>query len=153
MTSQQPTSRRRLLAAGGAGIGAAALSACADGSYQGSALTSSPDPSSGEQAPSRSGTELTALADVPVGGTTVTTGPDGKPIAVSQPRQGEVVAFSAVCTHMGCTVRADDDQLRCPCHGSVFEAGSGDVVTGPAKQPLGTVPVHVEGGKVVTGEG
>lgn len=154
MTSESHTSRRRLLTAGGVGISAAALSACTDGSYQGSALTSAPSPSNpsdAEQAPPETGTALVALADVPVGGATVTSGPDGKPVVVSQPRQGQVAAFSGVCTHMGCTVRADGSQLRCPCHGSVFESSSGDVVNGPADRPLGTVPVHVEAGKVVTG--
>ncbi|RCW45237.1 nitrite reductase/ring-hydroxylating ferredoxin subunit [Halopolyspora algeriensis] len=153
MTSEHLTSRRHLLAAGGAGIGAAALSACADGSYQGSKLTGEPSPSNtpgGTQAPSQSGAALVDLADVPVGGAVSATAPDGKPVIVAQPRQGEVAAFSAVCTHMGCTVNPNGNRLHCPCHGSVFESSTGDVVNGPAERPLGTVPVHVEAGKVVT---
>ena len=61
-------------------------------------------------------------------------------------------AISAVCTHLGCTVRAeslsnpqttdaDGAALRlthrflCPCHGSVYQ-GDGTNVSGPAPRPL-----------------
>ena len=44
---------------------------------------------------------------------------------------------SAVCTHLGCTVKyfQDDARFHCPCHGSVFD-GDGKVVHGPAPRPL-----------------
>ena len=46
-------------------------------------------------------------------------------------------AASAVCTHLGCTVRylAAEKQFQCPCHASVFSA-AGKVVRGPAPRPL-----------------
>lgn len=75
-------------------------------------------------------------------------GPSG-PLIVAQPTDGEAVAFSAVCTHQGCTVAPDGEQLRCPCHGSVFEATTGDNVSGPAPRPLEDVPVRVADGQVV----
>jgi len=68
-------------------------------------------------------------------------------------REGKVFhAVSAVCTHLGCTVRAEalprpetvevaGGALRlthgfaCPCHGSRY-AGDGKVVSGPAPRPL-----------------
>lgn len=62
---------------------------------------------------------------------------------------GEFVAYSAVCTHQGCTVAYRDGQLACPCHGSVFDpANGGAVVTPPAEQPLPEIPVEVRGGEV-----
>jgi Rieske Fe-S protein len=37
-------------------------------------------------------------------------------------KKGEIIAFSAACTHMGCIVQWDgsDHQFHCPCHGGVF---------------------------------
>lgn len=44
---------------------------------------------------------------------------------------------SAVCTHLGCTVKffPSDDRFHCPCHGSVFDA-NGKVQHGPAPRAL-----------------
>jgi Rieske Fe-S protein len=49
---------------------------------------------------------------------------------------GDVRAFSATCTHLGCSIdREVDDQLVCPCHGSRFHL-DGSVAMGPAVRPL-----------------
>ena len=57
-------------------------------------------------------------------------------------REGKVFhAVSAVCTHLGCTVRAEavpqPERYRfaCPCHGSRY-TGDGRVVSGPAPRAL-----------------
>ena len=44
-------------------------------------------------------------------------------------------AVSAICTHLGCTVKHVDQEFQCPCHGSKFN-DSGFVLHGPATQPL-----------------
>ena len=96
------------------------------------------------------GPSLVKLDQVPVGGAVVVQTATGK-VAIAQPRAGEVVGFSAICTHQGCTVRAAGTQLVCPCHGSLFDAFTGQVVQGPAQAPLGTVGVAVSGQDVVAG--
>lgn len=47
-------------------------------------------------------------------------------------------ALSAVCTHLGCTVKwvPENDRLECPCHGSLFDPMTGRVLGGPAPRPL-----------------
>lgn len=47
----------------------------------------------------------------------------------------EIYALSLVCTHLGCTVNVGDQQLSCPCHGSLFDR-RGNVLKGPADRPL-----------------
>jgi glycine/D-amino acid oxidase-like deaminating enzyme/nitrite reductase/ring-hydroxylating ferredoxin subunit len=63
---------------------------------------------------------------------------DGDNVAAFKDEQGVVHAVSAVCTHMGCLVgwNATDRTWDCPCHGSRFKL-SGEVIHGPATQPLG----------------
>lgn len=56
----------------------------------------------------------------------------------------EFVAFSMICTHLGCPVRwlATADLFMCPCHGGVFYA-NGQVASGPPPKPLNRYPVRV----------
>lgn len=44
-------------------------------------------------------------------------------------------AFSARCTHLGCTVRRTPEGFACPCHGARFSE-NGQVVSGPARRAL-----------------
>lgn len=74
----------------------------------------------------------------------------GQPAVLVHLDSGDFVAYSAVCTHQGCTVAYKGGQLACPCHGSIFDpANGGSVVNGPAQQPLPEIPVKVERGQVV----
>lgn len=60
------------------------------------------------------------------------------------------IALSAVCTHLGCVVRADPDTrgFACPCHGSRYH-GDGTVRQGPAVQALRRLALSVERGVLV----
>jgi len=94
---------------------------------------------------------LAQLSDIPVGGAISAKLADGQPIILVQPEKGKVVAMTAVCTHQQCTVAPDGDELKCPCHGSVYDL-SGENVSGPAPSPLPGVDVHVVDGAVVAGK-
>jgi len=59
----------------------------------------------------------------------------------------EVVAFDGRCTHLGCTVRFQEGEFRCPCHRGVFDGG-GAPVSGPVREPLGTLEARVREGVV-----
>lgn len=166
-----PLSRRRVLVTTAGAVGAVGIAACGDGGGGSAPGYGGPEPTGGRTStgPTAAGStpaasdgattgaagparhELARLADVPVGGATAAEDSAGNPVIVAQPRSGEVVAFSAVCTHRGCTVAPDGGTLRCPCHGSTFDAATGDNTGGPAPEPLAEVRVSVVDGTVVEG--
>ncbi len=60
----------------------------------------------------------------------------------------KLVAFDATCSHAGCASDFKDGTIICPCHGSRF-ALDGSVSRGPARQPLKSLTVKVEGEAVL----
>ena len=96
--------------------------------------TDSPAATPGPDAPAL-GEDIAALADVPVGGSIDAT-IHGEPALIAQPTAGQVVAYSAICTHQQCVVAAAGAEFHCPCHGSMFDAATGDPLQGPALEPL-----------------
>jgi cytochrome b6-f complex iron-sulfur subunit len=68
----------------------------------------------------------------------------GKPAVVLQPRPGEYLALSAVCTHLGCVVQwlEAKGEFLCPCHAGRF-APTGAVLGGPPPRPLEALPLVV----------
>ena len=147
-------SRRRFLAAGtGTALGMAVVSACGGSSDTPTTTGTTPSDTAGSAKPSAAaggaGAALANVSDIPVGGAVSATGADGQPVIVSQPSAGKVVAFSAICTHAGCTVAPADKILECPCHGSTFDLATGENTAGPAPRPLPEIAVSVKGGSVV----
>ena len=59
-----------------------------------------------------------------------------------------IVAYSKVCTHVGCPVALYEHQthhLLCPCHQSTFDVTNHcKVIFGPAKRPLPQLPIRVD---------
>ena len=47
-----------------------------------------------------------------------------------------IVAFDTRCTHAQAPCVLSESLLRCPAHGSIFDPESGEVVRGPAVEPL-----------------
>lgn len=64
---------------------------------------------------------------------------------------GEFHAFGDTCTHMQCSLAEGDLEettVTCPCHGSEFDVTSGEVLRGPARDPVGSYEARVEGGNL-----
>jgi Rieske Fe-S protein len=92
------------------------------------------------------GMVLGATSDVPVGGGKVFT---AEKVVVTQPTAGDFKAFTAICTHAGCTVSTvSDGTINCPCHGSQYHIADGSVARGPAPAPLVAKTIAVSGGKI-----
>lgn len=64
---------------------------------------------------------------------------------------GAFHAFDDTCTHAGCSLAGGDLEettVICPCHGSEFDVRSGEVLRGPAREPVATYETRVEGGRL-----
>ena len=90
-------------------------------------------------------------ASLAVGKTYNFTSKSGSPAVLFKSKTG-VYAYSAVCTHEGCTVQYNSasKNLQCGCHGAVFDPQSdGKALTGPTNKPLPKIRVVVEGAWIV----
>jgi Rieske Fe-S protein len=150
-----------------AGVGlvglAGAITACSSGGSSSSAVVADPATSAGAGATAAassaaapasssaaaSGGAAGALAttsEIPVGGGMIFA---AKLTVVTQPTAGEFKAFSAVCTHMGCTVnQIANGRIDCPCHGSEYSITDGAVLAGPAPKPLPAKTIKVTGDSI-----
>jgi rieske iron-sulfur protein len=123
----------------------------------------------------RKGTPI-SLQDIPVGGPPVlaqaTDGPTGAarddehssvllvrvaPEAVPADLQDGaaqgVLAYSALCTHLGCVLNewdAEKKLFQCPCHEALFDPmQAGKVIGGPGPRPLPVLPVKISENRLV----
>ncbi len=71
--------------------------------------------------------------------------PSGYPNALVLQKDGTLVAFSLLCTHVCCQVQYDPtvDEYGCPCHGSLFDA-TGKLLRGPAAVDLPVVTLTTD---------
>jgi Rieske Fe-S protein len=154
----------RLAAALGVGAASASVAACGGGSGGsgggsgggsengagvGQSTPAASADASGEAATGTGGSAIAQESDV-APGSAVKFKDRGKDAVLVHLDGGEFVAYSAVCTHAGCTVAYKDGQLACPCHGSLFDAANGAaVISGPAQTPLPEIPIDVRDGQIV----
>jgi thiosulfate dehydrogenase [quinone] large subunit len=97
------------------------------------------------------GTAITSTSSLSVGQAGQFTDPkSGSPAWLVHLSSTKFVAYSAVCTHAGCTVSFDGNAMEfvCPCHGGTYDAKTGAVTAGPPPSPLPPIPVHVINGQV-----
>jgi Rieske Fe-S protein len=154
-SGQSAASRRTVLAgAGAAGLAATGLAGALAGcSTYGNRSGGGNDQKQTDQNPTGqnptgnpAAAAFAKVADIPVGGGKVF---EGQGIVVTQPQQGTIKAFSAACTHQGCTVSdVSGGTINCPCHGSRFKVADGSVASGPATRPLTAVKVTVDGDSI-----
>ncbi|MFF3399652.1 Rieske (2Fe-2S) protein [Streptomyces sp. NPDC002659] len=145
------TRRRTVLAAGAAGA-AALVAGCSEYGDDGGATASEQPtpttPGTGTSGPAESsvapaGEELAKTSEIPVGGGKVFA---EQKVVVTQPAAGDFKAFSAICTHAGCTVnKVADGTIDCPCHGSKYAIADAAVVGGPAPRPLPPKQITIAG--------
>lgn len=171
-TAGGPVSTRRALLAEFAGmaVAVAGISALTKGSYTAartlSGGVSARHPASGETAPSGNGAasppghgggpppppgavKLGSGNRLPSGAAATYADPsDGSPDILIRDEEGDLRAFSAVCTHAGCTVGYEGGVIVCPCHGGEYSAETGEVIAGPPPSGLAAKRVVESGGQI-----
>jgi thiosulfate dehydrogenase [quinone] large subunit len=172
---RDPDPQRRALVLGGAGaLALAALAGIAatlsavigralnNGSPSSSAATFTPttpqptQPAPGTTAASPSsapasklpGKHIVAASEVPPGRAVRFTDANGDPAWLLHEPTGGFRAFSAICTHAGCSVSLSGGQFVCPCHSGRYSATDGSVLGGPPPSPLPRLNVQVVDGDV-----
>ena len=124
MSCEHCVNRRDFLARASSLAAIAVVSACGDGVLAGG----------GGQRPD--GQLTITVGDFPSLATTGALVQVGDTIAAKRTGASSFAAYYMVCTHAGCLTSITNGQrFDCPCHGSRFDA-NGDVVVGPARDPL-----------------
>ena len=98
------------------------------------------------------GKQIIKVAELPVGKTfNFVHSAQGVPAILFRTKTG-VFAYSAICTHQGCSVayKSSTKKLICPCHAAQFDPfANAKVVSGPAERALDKVNVKISGTWVV----
>lgn len=109
-----------------------------------------PPPSENEEASKITSVEVCKVSELPKG-----TGRNFRfgsfPAVIVHDMEGQLHAFKAICTHLGCTVqfRPDKQFIYCACHGGIYDASSGKNVAGPPPKPLPALKVAIVDDKVI----
>ena len=140
------TRRSALRGAGVFAVGGVAGAVVTASSRDEDADNASANPYGNEGGSAGSGSALAAVDEIPSGGGLVL---DDAKVVLTKADDGTVRAYSSICTHQGCPVsEVADGRISCPCHGSQFEADTGEVAEGPASRALPAVAVAVRDGEV-----
>lgn len=111
-------------------------------------------------APAAAPVKVTDISQLEVGKPVSFSGPDGYAavlVKLGASAEGgvgpdkDVVAFSRVCTHMGCAVAYDTSThtFNCPCHQSHYDASKGGfVVQGPSPRAVPQIQLQMRGTEI-----
>jgi thiosulfate dehydrogenase [quinone] large subunit len=98
------------------------------------------------------GNQIIKVAELPVGKTfNFVHSAQGVPAILFRTKTG-VFAYSAICTHQGCSVayKSSTKKLICPCHAAQFDPfANAKIVSGPAERALDKVNVKISGNWIV----
>ncbi len=72
------------------------------------------------------------------------------PAVLMRTSDGQYLAYSRKCAHLGCSVDYDTSArcLRCPCHRGVYDSRNGYVMYGPPPKPLDQIVLQMRSGEV-----
>ena len=70
------------------------------------------------------------------------------PAVLLRTADGQYLAYSRKCAHLGCSVDYDASArcLRCPCHRGVYDSRNGYVMFGPPPKPLDQIILQMRAG-------
>ena len=135
--------------ASGASSGSGSSASGGGASGGGSASASSSGASAGGSGVPSNAVKLASSSRLPDNqGATYSDPGDGQPDIIIRQPDGSLTAFSAVCTHAGCTVGYQNGIIACPCHGATYDPKTGAVTGGPAPQGLAPRKVIEQGGEI-----
>ena len=152
-------SRRTVLTGSAAVVAGLTLAACSSAADPAPAAPTPTETAAGGTGSDEEGTDgsgsggaegerLASTADLAVGGGVILAASVG-PVVVTRPADTEFQAFSARCPHAGCPVASvAGNTITCNCHGSTFDAATGDRTGGPAPTGLTPLSITVEGDAV-----
>ena len=95
--------------------------------------------------------KIVKASKFPVGSSRKFVSTNGAPAFLFRTKSG-VFAYSAICTHQGCTVDylKAGKKLVCPCHGASYDPfKSGKPVAGPTNRPLDKISVTIKNDWIV----
>ncbi len=75
-------------------------------------------------------------------------GLSGRPTLIVR-KDGQLLAYDAVCSHLGCIVRWNNERtaIECPCHGGVFDI-EGKVIAGPPPTAIVRISLKIDGDRI-----
>lgn len=107
-------------------------------------------PDTGETGPEVKSVSLGPVANLPKGqGKNFQFGK--KPAIIVHDEAGNLHAFSAICSHLGCTVQysSEKDHIWCACHGGQYNPDTGKNIAGPPPKPLDPLVAEVVKGEII----
>jgi thiosulfate dehydrogenase [quinone] large subunit len=134
---------------GGSGAGGASKGGTGGGNAGSGGSAGGSNPAAGSSSVPGGAVKLGPANRLPSGQAATYSDPaDGSPDILIRESDGSLKAFSAVCTHAGCTVGYEGGTIICPCHGGEYSAETGEVIAGPPPSGLAPKKVLEAGGQI-----